>query len=111
MKNYHPDRTKASEKANIQEQKDFINRIQSKYNMTVRRQVGYLFNAFEATLPENHIQALRKEPGVVSVAKERLYYPMENTARNLQGVQTAFKKYHLDGTGMLVSIILSLIHI
>ena len=105
MKNYHPDRTEASEKANIQEQKDFINRIQSKYNMTVRRQVGYLLNAFEATLPENHIQALRKEPGVVSVAKERLYYPMENTARNLQGVQTAFKKYHLDGTGVLVSII------
>ncbi|RFT39706.1 hypothetical protein CG398_03875, partial [Bifidobacteriaceae bacterium NR003] len=30
---------------------------------------------------------------------------MENYARDLQGVQTVFKKHHLDGTGMLVSII------
>lgn len=105
LKNNHPQLTDYDEKANIHEQDVLINRVKSKYNMTVRRKVGYLMSAFEATLPENHIQALRKEPGVVSVAKERLYYPMENYARDLQGVQTVFKKHHLDGTGMLVSII------
>ncbi len=105
LKNNHPKLTNYDEKANIHEQNVLINRVKSKYNMTVRRQVGYLMSAFEATLPEKHVQDLKREPGVVSVAKERLYHPMENTARNLQGVQAAFKKYHLDGTGMLVSII------
>lgn len=105
LKNYRPQLTDADEKANIHEQNVLINRVKSKYNMTVRRQVGYLMSAFEATLPEKHVQDLKREPGVVSVAKERLYHPMENYARDLQGVQTVFKKHHLDGTGMLVSII------
>ncbi|WP_421776848.1 S8 family serine peptidase [Gardnerella sp. KA00243] len=105
LKNYRSQLTDADEKANIHEQNVLINRVKSKYNMTVRRQVGYLMSAFEATLPEKHVQDLKREPGVVSVAKERLYHPMENYARDLQGVQTVFKKHHLDGTGMLVSII------
>lgn len=105
LKNNRPQHTKANEKANLQDQNAFINRVKSKYNMKVRRQLGYLMNAFEANLPEEHIKNLRREPGVVSVEKERLYYPMENTARNMQGVLAAFKKHNLDGTGMLVSII------
>lgn len=73
--------------------------------MTVRRQFGYLMNGFEATLPIDKMSSLQAEPEVASVAKERLYYPLENYARGLQGVNEEFKRRGLDGTGMLVSII------
>ncbi|MFU0570577.1 S8 family serine peptidase [Gardnerella vaginalis] len=76
-----------------------------KYKMKVRRQLGYLVNAFEVTMPQNMVLGLRKEPEVESAHKARKFQTMENNARVLQGVSEAFKKYKLDGTGMLVSII------
>lgn len=97
----------ASEKSNKDEQNRLIDKWRKKYNMSVRRQLGYLMNCFEATIPANRMQALRHEPEVRSVEKERLYYPLENFARELQGLTQAFRESNknLDGTGMLVSII------
>ena len=97
----------ASEKSNKNQQNNLIAKWRKKYNMNVRRQLGYLMNCFEATIPANRMQALRHEPEVKSVEKERLYYPLENFARELQGITQAFKaaNKNLDGTGMLVSII------
>ena len=97
--------SKESESSNKADQNRLIGKWSSKYGMTVRRQFGYLMNGFEATLPANKVAALRHEHEVASVAKERLYYPLENYARGLQGVNEEFKKRGLDGTGMLVAII------
>nr|WP_288231280.1 S8 family serine peptidase [uncultured Gardnerella sp.] len=94
-----------SESSNKAEQNRLIEKWSSKYGMTVRRQFGYLMNGFEATLPIDKMSSLQAEPEVASVAKERLYYPLENYARGLQGVNEEFKRRGLDGTGMLVSII------
>ena len=96
-----------SEKSNKDEQNRLIAKWRKKYNMGVRRQLGYLMNCFEATIPANRMQALRHEPEVRSVEKERLYYPLENFAREIQGLTQAFQasNKNLDGTGMLVSII------
>lgn len=97
--------SKQSESSNKAGQNRLIVKWSSKYGMTVRRQFGYLMNGFEATLPANKVAALRHEHEVASVAQERLYYPLENYARGLQGVNEEFKKRGLDGTGMLVAII------
>ena len=96
-----------AERANKAKQNDLLSTWKDKYSITVNRQLGYLVNAFEATLPENKIQALQNEPEVASVAKERVYYPLENTARTLEGVTKAFERKHkdLDGRGMLVAIV------
>ena len=96
-----------AERANKAKQNDLLSTWKDKYSITVNRQLGYLVNAFEATLPENKIQALQNEPEVASVAKERVYYPLENTARTLEGVTQAFERKHkdLDGRGMLVAIV------
>ena len=96
-----------AERANKAKQNDLLSTWKDKYSITVNRQLGYLVNAFEATLPENKIQALQNEPEVASVAKERVYYPLENTARTLEGVTKAFEQKHkdLDGRGMLVAIV------
>ena len=97
--------SKQQEQDNKFNQDQLIKKWSSKYDMSVRRQFGYLMNGFEATLPYNRIIDLQNEPEIASVAKERLYYPLENYARTLQGVNEEFKKKGLDGTGMLVSII------
>lgn len=97
--------SKQQEQDNKFNQDQLIKKWSSKYDMSVRRQFGYLMNGFEATLPSNRIVDLQNEPEIASVAKERLYYPLENYARTLQGVNEEFKKKGLDGTGMLVSII------
>ena len=108
-----------AESSNKSAQTQLINRWSSKYGLSVRRQFGYLMNGFEATIPGDAIDALRKEPEVASVAKERLYYPLANVgsasssasgAQNIheiQGVTQAFKAAHknLDGRGMVISII------
>ena len=97
--------SKQQEQDNKFNQDQLIKKWSSKYDMSVRRQFGYLMNGFEATLPYNRIIDLQNEPEIASVAKERLYYPLENYARTLQGMNEEFKKKGLDGTGMLVSII------
>lgn len=66
-----------AERANKAKQNDLLSTWKDKYSITVNRQLGYLVNAFEATLPENKIQALQNEPEVASVAKERVYYPLK----------------------------------
>lgn len=93
----------ASERKN--QQNKLLPQWCKKYKMKVRRQLGYLVNAFEVTMPQNMVLELRKEPEIESAHKARKFRTMENNARVLQGVGEAFKKYKLDGTGMLVSII------
>ena len=91
--------------ARMAQQNKLLSKWCEKYQMKVRRQLGYLVNAFEVTMPQNLVLELRKEPEVESAHKARKFHTMENNARVLQGVSEAFKKYKLDGTGMLVSII------
>lgn len=97
--------SEAEEQSNKALQNNLIASLKTKYQLTVHRQLGYLVNAFEATVPAHQIAKLSQEPQIASVKKERLYYPTENTARDLQGVKQAFEKHKLDGTGMLISII------
>lgn len=101
--------SKQAENSNKSTQNQLIKDWAGKYNMSVRRQFGYLMNAFEATLPESKIDDLRDEPEVASVEKERLYYPLNDlkSIHEIQGVTQAFKSSHknLDGRGMVISII------
>ena len=101
--------SKQAENSNKSTQNQLIKDWAGKYSMSVRRQFGYLMNAFEATLPESKIDDLRDEPEVASVEKERLYYPLNDlkSIYEIQGVTKAFKSSHknLDGRGMVISII------
>ena len=101
--------SKQAENSNKSTQNQLIKDWAGKYNMSVRRQFGYLMNAFEATLPESKIDDLRDELEVASVEKERLYYPLNDlkSIHEIQGVTKAFKSSHknLDGRGMVISII------
>lgn len=101
--------SKQAENSNKSTQNQLIKDWAGKYSMSVRRQFGYLMNAFEATLPESKIDDLRDEPEVASVEKERLYYPLNDlkSIHEIQGVTQAFKSSHksLDGRGMVISII------
>ena len=101
--------SKQAENSNKSTQNQLIKDWAGKYSMSVRRQFGYLMNAFEATLPESKIDDLRDEPEVASVEKERLYYPLNDlkSIHEIQGVTKAFKSSHknLDGRGMVISII------
>lgn len=101
--------SKQAENSNKSTQNQLIKDWAGKYSMSVRRQFGYLMNAFEATLPESKIDDLRDEPEVASVEKERLYYPLNDlkSIHEIQGVTQAFKSNHknLDGRGMVISII------
>lgn len=101
--------SKQAENSNKSTQNQLIKDWAGKYSMSVRRQFGYLMNAFEATLPESKIDDLRDEPEVASVEKERLYYPLNDlkSIHEIQGVTKAFKSSYknLDGRGMVISII------
>ena len=84
---------------------DLIARWHEAYSLDVTQQVGYLVNALSGTIPANQIDALRAQPEVASVERQRRYYPMENTARDLEGVARAYRAVGADGRGVLVSVI------
>lgn len=97
--------TESGEKSNIASQNELIKAWQEKYDLTIKRQFGYLVNGFSATLPANQIAQLQAEDGVASVKKERLYETTEYSARDLHGVPAAYEHYGVDGTGTVVAII------
>lgn len=77
----------------------------SRFDVDVRRQFGYLVNAFSAEMPENRIADLAAQPGVRSVTKARTYQPTETESDDLTQVVQARENSGLTGTGMVVSII------
>lgn len=77
-----------------------------RYGLQVRRQFGYLVNAFSAEMPENRIAALAAQPGVRSVTKARTYTPADESSDEL--TQTAAARAATggpDGTGTVVAVI------
>ncbi|XCB29338.1 S8 family serine peptidase [Arcanobacterium hippocoleae] len=97
--------SKSVENTNKTEQANLLASWKERYGLQLDRQFGYLVNGFSASIPEDKIADLLAEPAVSSVKRERIYYPTENFARNLEGVANAEKDYGVDGTGMVVSII------
>ncbi|MFC5369298.1 S8 family serine peptidase [Arcanobacterium bovis] len=94
-----------AEKNNLNTQNTMLSDWQSKYGITVDRQFGYLVNGFSATMPSANIARLATDSRVESVKIERVYYPTETNARELEGASAAFTAAGVDGTGMVVSVI------
>lgn len=95
----------STEQANLAAQGSLLPNWQSKYGLTLDRQFGFLVNGFSASIPAANISKLAMDPAVQSVKLERVYQPTETNARELQGTSAAFKAAHVDGTGMVVSVI------
>lgn len=89
----------------ISEQNSYLDGWKADLGLAVDRQFGYLVNGFSATIPASQIDALRAQPQVKSVNRERLYYPAVNTVREHEGVAAAAKNFGTDGRGMVISII------
>lgn len=95
----------AAEAANLAAQENVITALKSKYGIEVGRQFGYLVNGFAAKIKTSQLAALKNEPGIKSVRRERLYYPTQNNADAMQGVTEAVRANGLDGQGLVVSIV------
>lgn len=94
-----------AEKSRLATQDELIKKWEEKYDLKPGRQFAYLVNGFAADVPANFIKDLAFEPEVKSVKRERLFYPTEYGARQMEGVPGAYEKYKVDGTGMVISII------
>ena len=105
LKNQPTTPSPSTEKSNLAAQASLIERWEKTYQLDVSRRFGYLVNGFSASIPANKIAALAGEPQVASVRRERIYQPVENSARELEGIPAATTKYSVDGTGMVVAII------
>lgn len=97
--------SESGESASLSAQKELIARWSDRYDLTIDRQFGYLFNGMSATIPASQLGALSLEPEVQSVRRERVYERAEHTARQVHGVPAAFRDHGVDGTGMVISII------
>ncbi|MGV9186530.1 S8 family serine peptidase [Arcanobacterium canis] len=93
------------ESSNLDKQNSLIKKWEKKYNLKAGAKAGFLVNGFQATLPANQLANLQREPEVASVAKQRLYFPAENNARQMEGVVQAWKNHGVDGRGIVVSVI------
>lgn len=82
-----------------------VNRWEGKHGIHVRRQFGSLVRGFSASMPANMVARLAADPAVASVTKMAMFYPSMESAGDLTGSTQARKTYHVDGRGMLVSII------
>lgn len=94
-----------AEKTAIRTQSDLAATWKKDYGLTIDRQFGYLINGFSGEMPANKMAALALDPNVESVRKERVYYRLEHSARELEGVPAAFAKHGVDGTGTVIAVI------
>ncbi|MFP7696705.1 S8 family serine peptidase [Trueperella sp. LYQ143] len=97
--------SESAESSRLSTQQQLIDQWKSEYGLVVDRQFAYLVNGFSATIPSDKLLAFSQLPEVESVRKERLYYPTQTSAREMEGVSSAFHKYGVDGTGTVVAII------
>lgn len=77
----------------------------TRFDVDVRRQFGYLVNAFSADMPENRMADLASQPGVRSVSKARTYQPADAHSDDLTRTVLARQQSQVDGTGMVVAVI------
>lgn len=95
----------SQESAYVSQQNAKLADWSSRFDVDVRRQFGYLVNAFSAEMPENRIADLASQPGVRSVTRARIYQPTEAQPGDLTQVVQARDESGLSGTGMVVSIV------
>lgn len=95
----------ATERANVSTQDSLLKDWAVKYGVKVDRQFGYLLNGFSAQMPASAMSALANEPQVASVRRERVYRPLEDTARNVHGAPTAYQHFDADGRGAVIAVI------
>ncbi|MFC0675797.1 S8 family serine peptidase, partial [Brachybacterium hainanense] len=106
MMKHQPDAPGSDEeKRNLAAQDQLLSSWTQTYGIELDSQFGYLVNGFSATMPADQITLLSTQPEVASVRRERIYEPAEHSARQLEGVPTAFAEHGADGTGTVVAII------
>ncbi len=91
--------------ASLTQVENLADSLADKYGLEVDRTFGYLVNGFSAYVDTADISALKREAGVATVEKVRMYYPTMQSADDLTRSSHAATKYGLDGEGLVVSII------
>ena len=97
--------SESAERSYLAAQDELLASWADRYGIEIDAQFGYLVNGFSASMPVDQLAPLSTEPQVASVRRERVYEPVEHTARQLEGVPAAFASHGTDGTGTVISII------
>ncbi|WP_308663122.1 S8 family serine peptidase [uncultured Actinobaculum sp.] len=113
LKNQPGTPSSTTEDSNVAEQNTLLAKWKDQYGLQIDRQFGYLFNGFSATMPAGKMVGLGLEPEVLSVKRERVYYPVDNgesqpaehAARDEMGASEAYRVAGADGTGTVIAII------
>lgn len=108
----------ANQLVNLRHVQKLQDALGEKFNITPDREFGLLVKGFSAWVNESDIPAIQAFPKVAKVARVRTYQQLEvspshyaqilpnmHTATDLSHSETARAKHHLDGRGLVVSII------
>lgn len=94
-----------SEEKVLAGQQPVIERVEELTGRKVGRRLGYLVNGFSMKLPETQLVRISRVPGVSKVRRVPVFRPTMHTAVDLTEVTKVWKDRHLDGEGMVVSIL------
>lgn len=86
-------------------QDGIIQAVEALTGQRIEARFGYLLNAFAIKAKVKDLPAIRALAGVKSVRKVPVFYPSMQSAVDLTEVSTVWAERHLQGEGMVVSII------
>jgi lactocepin len=86
-------------------QEKVIKQVEEITGNKVRRQFGYLVNAFSIDMNLDDIDKVKDLPQVKNVTPVKVYYPTDESADQMAQVQDVWQEQKLKGEGMVISII------
>ncbi|WP_254387071.1 S8 family serine peptidase [Lactobacillus delbrueckii] len=86
-------------------QEKVIKQVEEITGNKVRRQFGYLVNAFSIDMDLDDIDKVKDLPQVKNVTPVKVYHPTDESADQMAQVQDVWQEQKLKGEGMVISII------
>ncbi|MCD5510340.1 S8 family serine peptidase [Lactobacillus delbrueckii] len=86
-------------------QEKVIKQVEEITGNKVRRQFGYLVNAFSIDMDLDDIDKVKDLPQVKNVTPVKVYHPTDESADQIAQVQDVWQEQKLKGEGMVISII------
>ncbi|XJZ60556.1 S8 family serine peptidase [Lactobacillus delbrueckii subsp. bulgaricus] len=86
-------------------QEKVIKKVEEITGNKVRRQFGYLVNAFSIDMDLDDIDKVKDLPQVKNVTPVKVYHPTDESADQMAQVQDVWQEQKLKGEGMVISII------
>ncbi|MBT8806818.1 peptidase S8 [Lactobacillus delbrueckii subsp. bulgaricus] len=86
-------------------QEKVIKQVEEITGNKVRRQFGYLVNAFSIDMDLDDIDKVKDLPQVKNVTPVKVYHPTDESANQMAQVQDVWQEQKLKGEGMVISII------